>query len=43
MYIIKDKDSGDTVAICSRKEDAMAFLAGQSVDKKSYILEEVKK
>lgn len=40
MYIVKNKDSGTTVAICSRKEDALAFLAAQSVDKKSYIIVE---
>lgn len=40
MYIVKNKDSGTTVAICTRKEDALAFLAGQSIDKKSYIIVE---
>ena len=41
MYIVKIKD-GQTVAICSRKEDAEAYLAGQEIDKTIYIIEEVK-
>ena len=43
LYIVKVKGSGDTVAICSRKEDALAFLAGQKVDKLTYEIEEVSK
>ena len=26
MYIVKIKGSGDTIAICTREEDALAFL-----------------
>lgn len=40
MYIVKDKDSGTTVAICTRREDAEAFLMAQKLDKKSYIIVE---
>lgn len=41
MYIVKVKD-GQTVAICTRKEDAEAYLSGQELDKTIYIIEEVK-
>ena len=41
MYIVKIKD-GQTVAICSRKEDAEAYLSGQELDKTIYVIEEVK-
>ena len=42
MYIVKVKGSGDTIAICSRKEDAQAYLVTQ-LDNQSYYIEEVKK
>ena len=42
MYIVKNKATGETVAICSRKDDAMAYLSGQKIDKTIYIIEEVK-
>lgn len=42
MYTVKNKTTGETVAICSRKEDAMAFLSAQKLDKKIYTIEEVK-
>lgn len=42
MYIVKVRDSGTTVAICSRREDAFAYLLAQELDKTSYIIEEVK-
>lgn len=38
MYIVKNKSNNETVAICTRKEDAEAFLMAQSIDKKSYII-----
>lgn len=41
MYIVKVKGSGTTVAICSRKEDAQAYLSAQSIDNTIYIIEEV--
>lgn len=40
MYIVKVKN-GQTVAICSRKQDAMAYLSGQDIDKTIYVIEEV--
>ena len=40
MYIVKIKD-GQTIAICSRKKDAEAYLAGQKVDKTIYEIQEV--
>jgi hypothetical protein len=40
MYIVKIK-GGQTVAICSRKVDAMAYLSGQSLDKTIYEIKEV--
>lgn len=40
MFIVKDS-SGDIYAICSRKDDADAFASAGSVDKKTYIIEEV--
>jgi len=40
MYIVKVKGSGDTVAICSRKQDALAYLT-TNLDKQSYYVEEV--
>ena len=43
MYIVKIKGSNDIIAICSRKEDALAFLEGQKVDKVTYEIEEVSK
>ena len=42
MYIVKVKGSGDTIAICSRKEDAQAYLLSK-LDNQSYYIEEVKK
>lgn len=42
MYIVKIKGSGTTVAICSRKEDAEAYL-GTKLDNQTYYIEEVKK
>lgn len=42
MFIVKVKDSGTTVAICSRRKDAFAYLHSQDVDKTIYIIEEVK-
>lgn len=35
MYRVVDS-KGNTVAICSRKEDAAAWLAAGRVDKKTY-------
>lgn len=40
MYIVKVKN-GQTVAICSRKEDAEAYLAGQEIDKTIYVIEKI--
>jgi len=40
MYIVKDKNSGTVVAICTRREDANAFLMAQSLDNKSYVIVE---
>lgn len=42
MYIVKVKGSGDVIAICSRKEDAQAYLVTK-LDNQSYYIEEVKK
>jgi len=42
MYIVKIKGSGTTVAICSRKEDAMAYVSSQNIDKVIYDVEELK-
>ena len=42
MYKIKDKTTGEIVAICSRKEDATAFLAVRKLDKTIYIIEKEK-
>ena len=42
MYIVKNKATGETFAISTRKEDAMAYLSGQKLDKTIYIIEEVK-
>ena len=42
MFIVKVKDSGTTVAICSRLKDALAYLHSQHIDKTTYIIEEVK-
>jgi hypothetical protein len=39
MYIVKVKDTNETVAICSRKEDAEAFVSAGSLDKKQYKIE----
>ena len=41
MYVVRVKD-GQIVAICSRKEDAEAYLAGQEIDKTIYEIEKVK-
>jgi hypothetical protein len=41
MYIVKIKETGTVVAICSRFEDARAYLAGQDIDKVIYEIEEV--
>jgi len=35
MYVVKIK-GGQTVAICSRKVDAEAYLVGQRIDKTIY-------
>ena len=40
MYIVKVK-GGQTVAVCSRREDAEAYLKGQSIDKTIYEIEQV--
>ena len=40
MYIVKIKD-GATVAVCSRKADAEAYLKGQHIDKTIYEIEQV--
>lgn len=40
MYIVKDV-TGSIYAICTRKADADAFVSSGSVDKKTYIIEEV--
>jgi hypothetical protein len=42
MYIVKVKGSDTTVAICSRKEDAMAYIASENIDKVIYVVEELK-
>jgi hypothetical protein len=42
MYIVKIKGSGTTVAICSRKQDAEAYLVTK-LDNQTYYIEEVKK
>ena len=42
MYIVKVK-GGQIVAVCSRKEDAQAYVKGQEVDKTIYEIEEVSK
>ena len=42
MYIVKIKGSNTTVAICSRKEDAMAYVSSQNIDKVIYDVEELK-
>lgn len=42
MYIVKIKGSDTTVAICSRKEDAMAYVSSQNIDKVIYDVEELK-
>ena len=41
MWIVKVK-GGQTVAICSRKVDAQAYLSGQSLDKTIYEIIEKK-
>ena len=41
MYIVKVKGSGTTIAICSRKKDAEAYLSSQHIDKIIYEIEEV--
>lgn len=40
MYIVKVK-GGQTVAVCSRREDAEAYLKGQNIDKTIYEIEQV--
>ena len=42
MYIVKIKGSGTTVAICSRKEDAMSYVSSQNIDKVIYEIVEEK-
>ena len=39
MYIVKIKGSDTVVAICSRKQDAMAYL-GTDLDNVCYYIEE---
>lgn len=41
MYIVRVK-GGEIVAICTRIEDALAFLNSGSVDKVTYVIKEVK-
>ena len=41
MFVVKEKISGQVLAICSRFEDAMAFFSSAKVDKKEVIIEEV--
>ena len=40
MYIVKVK-GGQTIAVCSRREDAEAYLKGQHIDKTIYEIEQV--
>lgn len=40
MYIVKVK-GGQIVAVCSRLEDAEAYLKGQNIDKTIYEIEQV--
>jgi hypothetical protein len=38
MYIVKNS-KGETVAICSEEQDAMAFKRSETVDKEFYRIE----
>ena len=38
MYIVKN-NSGETIAICSREEDAMAYKRSEAADKEFYQIE----
>lgn len=38
MYVVKDKN-GNTVACCSRHEDALALASSANVDKQQYSVE----
>ena len=42
MFIVKDRNSKEVIAICSRRKDAFAYF-NSNVDKITYIIEEVKK
>lgn len=42
MFIVKDKNSKEVIAICSRRKDAFAYF-NSNVENITYIIEEVKK
>lgn len=42
MYVVRIKGSKTVVAMCSRLEDAEAYLVGQNIDKTIYEIEKVK-
>ncbi len=43
MYIVKNKATGEIIAICSLKSDAETLASKTKIDKIDYIIEEVKK
>jgi hypothetical protein len=42
MWYVKEKTTGETVAICSQLADATALVRAGNIDKKFYILEQHK-
>jgi hypothetical protein len=41
MYYVCVKDTDETIAICSRLEDALSYLAAQDVDKCQYVIKDM--
>lgn len=41
MYVVRVKGKKDIVAMCSRIEDAEAFVSSSSIDKKTYVIEQM--
>lgn len=39
MFIVKNS-AGETVLICTREEDAKAYLAASAIDEDNYTIEE---
>ena len=41
MYTVKSAKTGNVIVMCSRYEDAAAYLLSDSVDKDTYLIEEL--